>query len=304
MKKKIIILFVVLVIVIGLVVFFKTRKSTNEEEVSYKDVTVSTQDIENTLTSSGEVTSNTITKSLNTNKYFEDIYYEEGEYIKKGAKIVKYTDGTYYKAPYNLVLVGYNLPDEDERITGRNYLQVKGMKTLRMTLTIDESEIKKVSKGLEVNITMNAIEGTTYTGKITYINQEGSYSSSGTKYTATVKFTNDGQVMLGMSGTVSIVLESVKNAIAVPIEAIQTQGDNKYVVVVDGNNTSNVTVETGISNAAYVEIKSGLSGGETIRMIETSTSTTSNRRFNNSGGSGKNGEMTRPSGDFVPGQRN
>lgn len=37
-------------------------------------------------------------------------------------KIVKYTNGTYYKALYNLVLTDYSVPEE-ERIRDNHYLE-------------------------------------------------------------------------------------------------------------------------------------------------------------------------------------
>lgn len=308
MKKKIIILSIILLTIIGVIVYFLVRKDSEEETTeSYKDVEVSKTTIENTLTSSGEVTSDTKTISLNTYRYYSKIYYSAGSYIKKGTKILKYTNGTYYKAPYNLVLVGYSLPDSGEKITDMNYLQVKKTATLKMTLSIDETEIDKVSVGQKVNITINALEDKTYTGKITFINQIGTYSSSGTKYSATVEFTNDGNIKIGMSGSVSIVVETAENVIAVPIEAIQTKDNTKYVVVVnDDDTTSDVTVTTGISNAAYVEVKEGLTGTETVRMIETTSTTTKSFQFSGDKSDMQNngGNMSMPSGDFNPGTRN
>lgn len=300
MKKKILLSCLVLII-IAAIIFMLTKKNNNEESTSsYKDVEVSKTTIENTLTSSGEVTNSVKEISLNTSRTFSKIYYSVGSYIKKGAKIVKYSNGTYYKAPYNLVLVDYNLPDSGEKIRDNNYLQVKRMDTLKMSLSIDETEISKVSVGQEVQITVNSIEDKTYTGKISFINQIGSYSSSGSKYTATVTFSNDGKVKLGMSASVSIILEKAENVIAVPIEAIQTEGNTKYVVVVnEDDSTSNVTVETGISNSAYVEIKSGLTGNETVRMIEVTSSSTSNR-FGGSKGNGDFDFSNMPSGMTPP----
>lgn len=38
-------------------------------------------------------------------------------------KIVKYTNGIYYKAPYNLVLTDYSVSEEDEIIRDNHYLE-------------------------------------------------------------------------------------------------------------------------------------------------------------------------------------
>lgn len=297
MKKKILIV-VSIIIAVVIIVLLLPRKE-EEDNTKYKDNKVSTQTITNTLTSAGEVTSDTVTKYLNTNRYFSKIYYELGDFVKKGSKIVKYTNGTYYKAPCDLVITSYNVPDSKEKIKSNNYVEYKSLKDLKMTISIDESDINKVKENQEVTITLNYDETKTYAGKITYINNIGSYSSSGTKYTAEVTFSNDGNIKLGMSGSVSIEIEKSENVIAVPIEAVQTRGNEKYVLVVgDDNETSEVIITTGISNSAYVEVKSGLNGDETIRMI--STSSEENNMFNRDNKNFDFGDMERPDANFKP----
>lgn len=295
MKRKLIVLLVIITVIVLSVLFLKPNE---KEETTYKDVSVSTQTITNTITSSGEVTSDTTTKYLNTNRYFKKIYYEVGDYIKKGSKIIKYTNGTYLKAPCDLVLTSYNVPDSKEKVRSNNYIEYKPMSSLKMTINIDESDINKVKEGSSVTITLNYDETKTYEGTLSNINYIGSYSSSGTSYTGEVTFKNDGNVKLGMSGTASIEIEKAENVIAVPIEAIQSRGSEKYVLVVGSNNeTSEAIVETGISNSAYVEIKSGLNGDETIRMISTDNSDNS---FNMMDRNFDFKDMERPNGDFKP----
>lgn len=103
-----------------------------------------------------------------------------------------------------------------------------------------------------------------------------------------------------MSANCTVILEKAENVVVVPKEAIQTANNANYVVVVnDYGTTENVTVETGISNDAYTEIKSGLNEGETVEYTVTTNNSSSNSfrgggemRFQNSGG----GQMTMPSG--------
>ena len=111
------------------------------------------------------------------------------------------------------------------------------------------------------------------------INQIWNYASNGSSFSAVVKFANDGDVKIGMSASCSITLEKAENVIAVPIEAVQTKNNEKYVVIKNNDgSTSNVTITTGMSNDAYVEVKSGLSGNETIQMTVETTSSSSNKR--------------------------
>ncbi|MDR0978454.1 MAG: hypothetical protein LBL91_00675 [Lachnospiraceae bacterium] len=110
------------------------------------------------------------------------------------------------------------------------------------------------------------------------ISDVGTYSSSGSTFSSFVKFTNDGTIKLGMSATAKVILEKAENVMAVPVEAIQTANNSKYVVVVNSDGTTeNVIVQTGISNDAYTEIKSGLVEGEIVAYTVT-TSNSSNGR--------------------------
>lgn len=70
----------------------------------------------------------------------------------KGSKIVKYTNGIYYKAPCDLVITSYNVPDSKEKIKSNNYVEYKSLKDLKMTISIDESDINKVKENHEVTI--------------------------------------------------------------------------------------------------------------------------------------------------------
>lgn len=97
--------------------------------------------------------------------------------------------------------------------------------------------------------------------------------TNGTYFSAKVTFENNGNLKIGMSASCEIIIEKAENVVAVPLEAVQTSDDGKYVIVVnDDGNTSEVSVETGISNDAYIQIKSGISEGTTVQMIESSTS--------------------------------
>jgi flagellar basal body-associated protein FliL len=82
-KKKIIVLSVILVVIVVALVFILIRKENTSEDSSttYKDVAASKMTIKNTLTSSGEVTSDVIEIELNTYRKYKEIYFSAGSYI-------------------------------------------------------------------------------------------------------------------------------------------------------------------------------------------------------------------------------
>ena len=270
----------------------KTNDSSSESTSEVVNVDVSTQTIEKTLTSSGQISSSSSEKiSLDTDKSFEMMCVEQDDLVSAGENILKYTDGTYLTAEYDCVISSYLVPEAEGAVTSSNYVEVQNMETLSMTLNVDESEINSVAVGQEVEIQLTADEEKTYTGKISKINATGTYSSAGSSFTAVVEFENDGNVKIGMSASCTVILEKAENVISVPVAAVQTKGEEEYVVVVNSDGTTEkIVVETGLSNDSYVEIKSGLTGNEQVQMVQI----TSNR--NNKMQRGSQGNMSMPSG--------
>lgn len=90
---------------------------------------------------------------------------------------------------------------------------------------------------------------------------------NGAYFKAVVNLDNDGSLKIGMSASCTVLLEEKQDVLAVPVNAITIAGDKRYVNVVKANGKVDKTkVETGISDATYVEIVSGLKGDETVRV--------------------------------------
>jgi HlyD family secretion protein len=293
---------IIIVLIVGGTSFFIGRQiglntDTSSTTTVINDVIVEKQTIKKTLTSSGEITSASTEKlSLSTTYYFDSLYVEEGDIVKSGEKILKYTNGKYLTAPYDLVITSISVPSSKKVATSSNYIEVEDMSNLIVKLNISESEISNISLDQEVEITLTADSSKTYTGKISKISAIGSYSSSGSTFPVEISIENDGDIKIGNSVSCTINIEELEDVIAVPIDAVQITDDRRYVVVVDGNTTKEVEVTTGLSDDEYVQIKSGLVGGETIRVVTvTKQSTIRSSTDDSSGFSMEGGSM--PSGD-------
>ena len=162
-------------------------------------------------------------------------------------------------------------------------------------LNLNEETIKKVKETQIVEINVHNDEKIIkYQGKIIKIEQ----SEQNNKKVAVVEFNFDDNVKENMEADCTIIIEEAKDVIALPKAAIKikhiekkevnTQDNNeltsdqnsinttenkakeeKYVIVVnDDGTTSEVVVETGISDEYYVEITSGLSEGQKVQIEE------------------------------------
>lgn len=300
-----------IVLIVIVVLYLNPFGNSSEEETSQtsnlNQAVASIQTIENTLSSSGQVSSGlTENHYLHTGYYFEEMLVSENVLIEEGTNIIEYTNGTYLTAPYDCVIIGSNLPNEDEICSSSHYIQISSIETLCMSLSVSETDINKIEIGDSVDITMTA-SGEQIEGFITSVSEVGSYSSSGSYFTAVVTFDNTGNQKIGMSATCEIIIESAEDVVAVPVEAIQTSDEGKYVIVINSDGTTtNTIVETGISSDAYIEIKSGISEN-TIVQVENSSDSSSNSfggGMNGRGGSfedfsGGGREMQMPSGGGI-----
>lgn len=276
MKRKFFIIGGIVLVIIAVFVFSKTKESENSKivETTTKTAEVSNQEITTTLSAPGEVKSAVVENiTLNTSYSFLTMCAEKQELVKKGENLLKYTNGTFITAPYDCVITDYLVPTSKEACTSSNYISISSVEDLYMDINIGEEEIDKVSVGQEVDIIVNYDETKTYKGSIEKINSIGTHSNGGTKFAAIAILKNDGNLKLGMSANCTITLEKNEDLPCLPIEAIHIDDSERYVNVIKEDNISEkVIIETGKSNANYVEIISGLSLGDSV-TYETTTIT-------------------------------
>ena len=145
-------------------------------------------------------------------------------------------------------------------------------KTMSMSVTVDETEILSVSIGQSAEVSVDAIDGETFTGTVTGIDRAGTSSSGVTVYTAEVSIPKADGMLAGMSASATISIEGVENALLVPADAVNRSSSGYYVYTScdeeSGTLGGMVEVTVGITNSNYAEILSGLGEGDTVYYIE------------------------------------
>ena len=124
----------------------------------------------------------------------------KNEFVKEGTKIIQYTNGKYLKAPYDLVIVDYNVPDSKKICTTDHYVQVSSFNVLSVSFRVSEEKISAVSLGQTVKIKIPALNDRELEGYVTNI----SSTADNGRFTVTAEFDNDGDIRIGMSATVSL----------------------------------------------------------------------------------------------------
>ena len=170
-------------------------------------------------------------------------------------------------------------------------------------MSVDELDVGRVKVGQTVNVTADAIEGKTFTGKVTNISLQSSQSNGVTNYPVTVTLDEVGDLLPGMNVDGTIILDQVDDALMIPVDSLM-RGNRVYVkddsvTEQKGNVPAGfraVEVETGISNDDYVQITSGLSEGDEV-YVDSASSNTSTDMFQMGGpGGGPDGMGGGPGG--------
>lgn len=137
---------------------------------------------------------------------------------------------------------------------------------------IPEAMIDKVSIGQEAVAMLEAVPGTTLRGrveKISAVPDSQDWFSSGVKtYTIMVDVFSgmNSQLKPGMSATVEIVTDQLRDVLHVPIQAVVSNKEKHYVYVVKRGRKALREVEIGKYNSQFIEITGGLDEGEELLL--------------------------------------
>ena len=148
---------------------------------------------------------------------------------------------------------------------------------LTFEMSIDEMDIQSVEVGQKVQVVADAFEGQTFTGTVTNVSINGSYSNGVTNYPVTVTLDDAGDLIPGMNVTGTIILDEATDVLAIPADSLM-RGNRVYVKDPSAEaepgvpaGFRSVEVETGLISDEYVEITSGLSEGDEVYVDESST---------------------------------
>lgn len=231
----------------------------------------------------------------------DTVHVKEGDTVEAGATLVTFTDGSLLKASVGGTLTSLAVKNGDSVQSGGIVGHVTDFHTLQTTISVDELDITKVQAGQAVEIIASAFEGEVFQGTVANVSTVGTSSNGISTFDVTIQITDPKNLKIGMSTEASILIESKENALYVPVAAVYSRGEEKYVLVPSSTEESSegtrVTVETGIANDSYVEIVSGLSEGDTVQLPGVTSSGTAGQGGMMMPGSGFQGGGTFPAGD-------
>jgi len=138
---------------------------------------------------------------------------------------------------------------------------------LYVTAPMDEVDAPKVKVGQEARITLDAMPEKIFPGKIRRI---APYVTEIEKQARTVDIEVDflhiptDTLLVGYSADVEVILERRQDVLRIPTQAIRQ--NNKVWTVDQNNRLTEQSLEIGLSNWSFTEIRSGLKAGDLVLM--------------------------------------
>ncbi len=138
---------------------------------------------------------------------------------------------------------------------------------LYITAPMDEVDAPKIKVGQEARITLDAMPKKNFPGKVRRI---APYVTEIEKQARTVDIEVDflhiptDTLLVGYSADVEIILERKEAVLRIPTQAIRQ--NNKVWTVDENNRLAEQTLETGLSNWSFTEVRSGLKAGDQVLM--------------------------------------
>lgn len=157
--------------------------------------------------------------------------------------------------------------------TSQRIANIKTEATPILTVNLTQIDAPKVKSAMKSTLTLDALPGKTFTGKVVSLDTTGTVSSGVTSYPAVIKLdTGTDDIFPNMSAQANIIIETKDNVIMIPSSAVQSQNGQTSVRTLKNGKVNEVSVEIGLTNGTQTEISSGLSEGEiVVTSIQQST---------------------------------
>jgi HlyD family secretion protein len=136
---------------------------------------------------------------------------------------------------------------------------------------VDESEVGKIKEGLPLEITVGAIEDKKFDAVLDYIAPKGVAENGAIQFEikGTLQKIDSTFIRAGLSANASIILDKAEKVLAIKEALVQYDKETKkpYVEVEVGDQEfERKDIELGISDGIFVEIKSGISESDKIKV--------------------------------------
>jgi RND family efflux transporter MFP subunit len=145
---------------------------------------------------------------------------------------------------------------------------VSDLDRLIAVVNLSEFDVAGVRRGLKAEVSIDARGGESFPGTVVFASQTGTEANGLITYPVHVAVHGAEGLRPGMNAAIRIVTARKRDVLQVPLEAVNQDGDEPIVTVVDsaGEPVEERIVQLGLLNTKNVEIVKGLREGERVEL--------------------------------------
>jgi multidrug efflux pump subunit AcrA (membrane-fusion protein) len=236
------------------------------DQAGYQEISAERGSLSAYYTFSGTVEAK-VRETVRSSKAIEidELKVEVGDVVKKEDILLVTTQGEEIKAPLDGEVSNIMAEEDRQVMEGAELLKIVDYSDLQTSMKVGEYDLKSVSEGKEVNITISALSAEVK-GIVASLSKEAVNENGVAYFTAEIDLDENKDIRAGMSAEAKMLNESVAEAISLPMDAVRFDGnDNPYVLkLTNKGETKRKYIKTGINDGVRVEIKEGLTNGEKV----------------------------------------
>ena len=150
---------------------------------------------------------------------------------------------------------------------GTEILSIANLNDMIITAHINQTDVIRLTPGQTVEVAVESAPGLELAGTLDRIAPQAVVKNGIKGFATRVALKNiDARVRPGMTAIMNFPVSSAENVLSVPLSAIFTERNDRYVFVRDGETFVRRSVRVGLTDFFFAEIQQGLNEGEVVSL--------------------------------------
>lgn len=178
----------------------------------------------------------------------EKVFVREGDSVKTGAPLMKLSDSSVFRAPFDGVVTLVSIDEGEPSVPNSPLLKLEDLSDKFIEVSLEQQGALRVQKGQSAQVVFESVRGEKLQGKVAAL------FSRNDEFLAHIEVEGlKPNVLPGMTADVAIVVGKHENALLVPVSSVS----NGYVTVLENRNRVKRQVKVGGIDGQMAEITEG-----------------------------------------------
>lgn len=170
---------------------------------------------------------------------------------------------TYITAPISGTVSGVTVNPGEMISPGMPVVTINKLDTMEVLVQLTEKDVGRVALGQKVDVLVPAADPEPLEGEIVLISPVADPRTK--TYRMKVALPNEGgDLKAGMTATIELVVDKVKDTVVIPAEAVLTQQGRQLIYIVEEDLARCRPVTLGLGNGTVVSVLEGVDPGEQV----------------------------------------